>query len=122
MIVDLALEGSDDGLDLVKAMKARLPKIPVLVLSMHAEAVYAEHALRAGARGYVSKQQLGETVLIAIRRLLGGEMYMSDALAARLAAQFVGGQTRDRPRPWRGSATASCRCFDSSVRAGARAR
>jgi DNA-binding NarL/FixJ family response regulator len=91
VIVDLALEGGDDGLDLVKDMKTRHPKIPVLVLSMHPEEVYAERALRAGARGYLTKQQLDETVLVAIRRLLSGEMYMSDTLAARLATQFVSG-------------------------------
>ena len=51
------------------------------------------------ARGYVSKQQVGETVLIAIRRLLSGEMYMSDALAARLAAQFIGGRAREPASP-----------------------
>jgi DNA-binding NarL/FixJ family response regulator len=58
MIVDLAL-GDSDGLDLVKEMKRRHPQIPALVLSMHDEAVYAERSLRAGARGYVTKQQLG---------------------------------------------------------------
>lgn len=99
VIVDLALEGSDDGLDLVKEMKTHYPKIPVLVLSMHPESVYAERALRAGAKGYVTKQQLEGTVLAAIRRLLGGEMYMSDALAARLATRFVGGQTREPDSP-----------------------
>jgi len=92
VIVDLGLDGSD-GLDLIKEMKTRHPEIPALVLSMHDEAVYAERALRAGARGYVTKQQLDATVLVAIRRLLGGEMYMSDALGARLAAQYVGGRT-----------------------------
>ncbi len=99
VIVDLALEDSDDGLGLVKAMKTRHPKIPTLVLSMHPEAVFAERALRAGARGYVSKQQLDETVLVAIRRVLGGETYMSDALAARLATQFVGGHKRKTGSP-----------------------
>jgi DNA-binding NarL/FixJ family response regulator len=92
VIVDLTLEGSD-GLDLIKDMKRRHPKIPALVLSMHDEAVYAERSLRAGARGYVTKQQLDDVVLGAIRRLLDGETYMSDKLEARLAAKFLGGRT-----------------------------
>ena len=60
---------------------------------MHDEAVYAERSLKAGARGYVTKQQLDSTVLMAIRRLLDGETYMSDTLEARLAAKFVGDAT-----------------------------
>ena len=92
VIVDLAL-GESDGLDLVKEMKRRHPGIPTLVLSMHDEAVYAERSLRAGARGYVTKQQLDETVLVAIRRLLAGETYMSGTLEERLAARYVAGRT-----------------------------
>jgi DNA-binding NarL/FixJ family response regulator len=99
VIVDLALEGGDDGLDLVKDLEIRYPAIPVLVFSMHPEAVYAERALRAGAHGFVSKQELDKTVLVAIRRLLGGEMYMSDALAAQLARRFVGGHARETESP-----------------------
>jgi DNA-binding NarL/FixJ family response regulator len=99
VIVDLGLEGSDDGLDLVKAMKTLNPKIPALVLSMHDEAVYAERSLRAGARGYITKQQLDETVLVAIRHLLAGETYMSDKLRVRLAAKFVAGQTLETDSP-----------------------
>jgi len=98
VIVDLALEESD-GLDLVKEMKASHPEIPALVLSMHDEKVFAERSLRAGARGYVTKQQLDDTVLIAIRRLLDGETYMSDALEERLAAKFVGGRTLETDSP-----------------------
>ena len=90
--VDLQLEGGD-GLDLVKDLKQRHPALPALVLSMHDESVYAERALRAGARGYVTKQQLDETVLAAIRRLLAGETWMSPELEAQLAQQFLGGRT-----------------------------
>ena len=98
VIVDLTL-GEDDGLDLVKEMKARHPAIPALVLSMHDEAVYAERSLKAGARGYITKQQLDNTVLVAIRRLLDGETYMSDTLEARLAAKFVDGRTLETDSP-----------------------
>ncbi len=97
-IVDLAL-GKDDGLDLVKEMKKRHPAIPVLVLSMYDEAVYAERSLKAGARGYVTKHQLDSTLLVAIRRLLDGETYMSGTLEARLAAKFVDGRTLETDSP-----------------------
>jgi len=92
VIVDLVLEGCD-GLDLVKDMKTRHTQIPALVLSMHDEAVYAERSLRAGARGYVTKQELDDTLLTAIHRLLDGDIYMSRNLEARLAANFVTGRT-----------------------------
>ncbi len=94
VIVDLVLEGCD-GLDLVKDMKTRHPQIPALVLSMHDEAVYAERSLRAGARGYVTKQELDDTLLTAIHRLLDGEIYMSHKLETRLAAKYVTGRTLD---------------------------
>jgi len=97
-IVDLSL-GDEDGLDLVKEMKVRFPKIPSLVLSMHDEATYAERALGAGALGYVTKQQLDETVLGAIRRVLSGETYMSEAVQRRLAEQYVRGRSLQRDSP-----------------------
>jgi len=83
VIVDLVL-GKDDGLDLVKAIKARHPEIPSLVLSMHDESVYAERSLRAGALGYVTKQQLDDTMLFAIRCVLNGEKYVSPGISAGL--------------------------------------
>jgi DNA-binding NarL/FixJ family response regulator len=98
VIVDLTLEGSD-GLDLIKDLKIRHPNIPALVLSMHDEAVYAERALRAGARGYASKQQLDETILVAIRCVFAGETYLSEKLKARLAAQFLGGHALETGSP-----------------------
>ncbi|WP_257169109.1 response regulator transcription factor [Bradyrhizobium sp. SRS-191] len=89
-IVDLMLKGGADGLDFVKAMKINHPGIPTLVLSMHEEALYAERALRAGAHGYVNKQQLCDDVLKAIRRVLDGQIYVSEAFGTTLAARFVG--------------------------------
>ncbi len=97
-IVDLAL-GDEDGLDLVKEIKARYPKVPSLVLSMHDEVVYAERALSAGALGYVAKQDLDETVLGAVRRALAGERYMSEALQRRLAERYVEGRTLETASP-----------------------
>ena len=95
-IVDLAL-GDEDGLDLVKEIKARYPKVPSLVLSMHDEEVYAERALSAGALGYVTKHELDNTVLRAIRCALAGKRYMSDTLQRRLAERYVGGHTLKLP-------------------------
>ena len=98
VIVDLGLERCD-GLDLIKEMKHHHPGTPALVLSMHDESLYAERALRAGARGYVTKQQLDETVLIAIRRLLNGEMYMSEKIGARFTEKFLAGRTLETDSP-----------------------
>jgi DNA-binding NarL/FixJ family response regulator len=95
VIVDLAL-GEDDGLSLIKEMDSRHPEIPTLVLSMYDEKVYAERCLRAGAYGYVSKRQLDDSLLRAIRRLLDGEIYMTGELQRRLAVKCVG-------RPERGA-------------------
>jgi DNA-binding NarL/FixJ family response regulator len=97
-IVDLSL-GEEDGLELIKEIKLRYPRVPSLVLSVHDEAIYAERALSAGALGYVSKQQLDDTVLAAIRGVLAGETYMSEALRRRLAERYVHGQTLDTASP-----------------------
>ena len=97
-IVDLAL-GEEDGLGLIKYLRARHPEIPALVLSMHDESVYAERALKAGAQGYVTKQQLDEALLTAIRRVLDGKRYMSENVQARLAEKFVGGRSLDTGSP-----------------------
>ena len=98
VIVDLEL-GQGDGLDLIKQMKSRHPEVPALVLSMHDETVYAERSLRAGARGYVTKQQLDATVLVAMRGLLEGGTYMSPKLEARLAAKYVDGGALETSSP-----------------------
>jgi DNA-binding NarL/FixJ family response regulator len=88
LIVDISLNGPD-GLDLIKIVRAKTPSPPVLVLSMHDELVYAERALRAGASGYVMKQEGTECVLIALRRILRGEVYLSDRAASRMVQQYV---------------------------------
>lgn len=98
VIVDLVL-GDSHGLDLVKDIQTHHPNIPALVLSMHDEAVYAERSLRAGARGYVTKRELDDTLLIAIHRVLAGETYMSAKLQAQLAAKFVAGRTLETASP-----------------------
>jgi DNA-binding NarL/FixJ family response regulator len=82
-IVDISLkEGS--GIELVKSIKARFVGLPMLVLSMHDESLFAERALEAGALGYVMKQEPTETIMVAIRRVLDGDIYLSDTLTNRL--------------------------------------
>jgi DNA-binding NarL/FixJ family response regulator len=76
-IVDLTLHGSS-GLELIKELKARNLALPVLVLSMHAEGLYAERVLRAGARGYVSKHESPAEVVAAIRKVTDGHIYVSE--------------------------------------------
>ncbi len=85
VVLDISLDGPD-GLELLKTLRVRYPNLPVLVLSMHDEAVYAERALRAGANGYIMKQEATDRVLTAIRHILGGDVYLSDRLTETDAA------------------------------------
>jgi DNA-binding NarL/FixJ family response regulator len=77
---------------LIKSLKQSCPGVSVLVLSMHEESHYAERALRAGAKGYVMKRETSRKVIGAIRRVMDGKMYISDDVAAAMAAQFVQGK------------------------------
>jgi DNA-binding NarL/FixJ family response regulator len=90
-IVDISLE-SGSGIELIKSIKAMFPAVTVLVLSMHDESLYAERALRAGARGYVMKREATKKVIQAIRCVLAGQLYVSDKIAARMAEKFVEGR------------------------------
>jgi DNA-binding NarL/FixJ family response regulator len=90
VVLDISLNGPD-GLDLLKILRARYPNLPVLILSMHDESAYAERALRAGANGYIMKQEATEKVLTAIREILHGEVYLSERLTKRMLHQFVQG-------------------------------
>ena len=83
VIVDLTLKGPS-GLELIKNLKARRIDIPVLVLSMHDELLYAERVLRAGARGYITKNEASREVMSAIRKVLSGEIYVTTRMAGRL--------------------------------------
>lgn len=83
VVLDLTL-GADDGVALVATIHERSPALPILVLSMHDETLYAERLLGLGARGYVMKQEASEVFLFALRKLLGGEHYVRPELAARL--------------------------------------
>src|SRR5687768_13385261 len=80
---DVSLKDSD-GIDLLKELNAQMPDLPVLILSMHDESLYGERALRAGARGYIMKQEAPEHILTAIRRVLGGQVFVSEKMQAML--------------------------------------
>lgn len=91
VIVDLGLKNSSSGLELIKDLKIQHPGMPVLVLTMHEETLYAERCLRAGARGYIMKDQPGEEILLAVRRLLCGKLYVSDEIATKMLVPLVTG-------------------------------
>jgi len=90
LIVDISLNGPD-GLDLLKNIRITHPALPVLILSMHEESIYAERALRAGANGYIMKQEATERVLVAVRRILSGEIYVSGRIADKMLKHYITG-------------------------------
>jgi len=91
-IVDIGLHGSTNGIELTKSIKAEHPNLPVLVLSMHDETLYADRALRAGASGYLMKREALNSVIEAVRTVLSGEIYVSPVMAKQLIARHVGGR------------------------------
>ena len=91
VIVDISLE-EGSGLDLIKDLHARQPKLPLLALSMHHEDLYAERALRAGASGYVMKRESAGTVMAALRKVLSGQTAFSDAVVSRLVGRHGRGE------------------------------
>jgi DNA-binding NarL/FixJ family response regulator len=97
-IVDISLENGS-GIELIKSIKVMFPAVTVLVLSMHDESLYAERALRAGARGYVMKREAAKKVIEAIRCVLAGQLYVSDKIAALMAEKFVGSRTAAAASP-----------------------
>jgi DNA-binding NarL/FixJ family response regulator len=94
LIADISLNGPD-GLELLKNLRMLHPNLPVLILSMHDESIYAERALRARANGYIMKQEATEKVLVALRRILGGDIYLSDRMANKLLHQYISGAAAD---------------------------
>ncbi len=96
VVLDLSL-GDRSGIDVVKYIKSEFPRLPVLILSMHREDLFAERALRAGASGYVQKDDAPEELLIAIRRVASGGTYVSPGMAEKLAADVVRGGRQTMP-------------------------
>jgi DNA-binding NarL/FixJ family response regulator len=87
-IVDLSLPGAN-GIELIKNIRAEFPKVPILVVSMHDESLYALRALRAGAEGYVMKHEAMVNVITAIREVFNGRPYLSPAMAAQVITKFA---------------------------------
>jgi DNA-binding NarL/FixJ family response regulator len=92
VLLDITLRSSN-GLDLIKDLQIRAPRLAVLVISMHDESLYAERVLRAGGRGYVMKQEGGRKLMEAIRHVLAGKTYVSEKVSARILDQFSGRAT-----------------------------
>jgi DNA-binding NarL/FixJ family response regulator len=88
VVADISLRDGD-GIELVTDLHAHHPELPVLVLSMHDEAIYAERLLAAGARGYIMKQAAGAEFIAALRKVLGGGLWVSDAVRSRMLARCV---------------------------------
>src|SRR2546428_9030505 len=96
VIVDLSLPGAN-GIELIKNIRAEFEKLPVLILSMHDESLYALRGLRAGAQGYVMKQEALENVINAIREVLAGRPYLSHDMSAKLITNFASGSVQANP-------------------------
>jgi DNA-binding NarL/FixJ family response regulator len=94
VIVDLTLKGSH-GMELIKDIRNQYPDLAILVVSMHDEMLHAERVIRAGAHGYITKQEATRKIMLAIRTVLNGDIYLSEKMAAQIAATAVGrAQTR----------------------------
>jgi DNA-binding NarL/FixJ family response regulator len=89
VLLDISLPDKN-GLELIKDIRAVKPELPILIVSMHDEALYAERVLRAGARGYIMKQEGGKKLLQAIRQVLTGQIYVSEKMSARILEIFSG--------------------------------
>lgn len=89
IIVDISLK-EKNGLELIKDIKIKYSDLPILALSMHDESLYAERVIRAGARGYIMKQQATENITKAIRKVLKGQLYLSDKMTAKMMSTLMG--------------------------------
>jgi DNA-binding NarL/FixJ family response regulator len=96
VIADISLPGAN-GIELIKNIRSEFHKLPVLVLSMHDESLYALRALRAGAQGYVMKEEALENVISAMQEVLAGRPYLSREMSAKVITHFAGGPDRASP-------------------------
>ena len=100
ILLDISLPDKN-GLELIKDLKALKPDLAILVVSMHDESLYAERVLRAGARGYIMKQEGGQKLLQAIRHVLAGQVFVSEKMSARILENFSGGPGQPSGSPVR---------------------
>jgi DNA-binding NarL/FixJ family response regulator len=88
-IIDITLSGNVNGIELIRSIKERFPEIYSLVLSMHSESIYAERAIKAGARGYIMKEDASKNIISAVRTVLNDELYLSSELSKKLLDKFI---------------------------------
>jgi DNA-binding NarL/FixJ family response regulator len=98
VLADIGLPDKN-GLELIKDIQALHPELPVLVVSMHEESLYAERVLRAGGRGYIMKQEGGKKLMQAIRAVLAGQTYVSEKISARIIDLFSGRRRKETASP-----------------------
>ena len=99
VISDLSLGSGIGGLEVIKTLQAERPALPILVVSMHDESLYADRALKAGAKGYVMKAEADTTIVKAIRRVLRGGLYVSEEVSEKILMQFAGGRGGEGQAP-----------------------
>ena len=95
VIIDITLNDEIDGIELIKIIKSRFPEVYTLCLSMFEESVYAERAIRAGAKGYVQKSTNPQNVIVAIRRILDGKLYLSEDISDSIISKLLHGRTKE---------------------------
>lgn len=98
VLADISLTGKN-GLELIKDVQVLQPALPVLVISMHDESLYAERVLRAGGRGYIMKQEGGKQIMHAIRHVLGGQIYVSPKMSGKILEIFSGRRAQSAGSP-----------------------
>ena len=98
VLVDISLDGGD-GIDLIKTLKSKYEELPILVISMHNESLYAERALRAGALGYVMKNEPARTVKAAILKVLGGDIFLSEKMSGAVLSRMIHGKNEPPVSP-----------------------
>jgi DNA-binding NarL/FixJ family response regulator len=91
-IIDISFKGQS-GIELIKTIKSRYPNFPILVFSVHDESIYAEIALRAGAKGYMMKQVACDNIIVAIRRILNGDIYVSEKMTSKILHKYLNSQS-----------------------------
>ena len=101
MLADITLPDKN-GIELIKDLQALHPELPVLVISMHDESLFAERVLRAGGRGYVMKQEGGKKLMLAVRQVLSGQIYVSEKMSAKILEKFSGRRSEASRSPIEG--------------------
>jgi DNA-binding NarL/FixJ family response regulator len=115
VIVDITLKSSD-GVELIKDIHARWPGLLMLVVSMHDESLYAERVLRAGARGYITKQEATRSILQAIRRVLEGQIFLSGGIASQIIARLTDSASANVAEPVESLADRELQVFELTGR------